>query len=100
MNWAVRGQVLEIVDDRLLVNISGMDDDIREDWIPVLPAMPEWAKVANGPVFMAIVDIDDATELTFEYLRQNPNCLKSFTCKPIPKTLDWLFDDEEIQEKA
>ncbi|MGL5878521.1 MAG: hypothetical protein ACRC2V_12190 [Xenococcaceae cyanobacterium] len=92
MNWTVRGQVLEIVGDRALVHVSGMMDDVRSDWIPVPTAMPQWAKVANGPVFRAIADIDDATELTFEYLRRNPNCLKNFTCRPIPKNLDWLLD--------
>jgi hypothetical protein len=69
-----------------------MRDDFRSDWIPVPPRMPRWAQKANGSVFKAIVDIDDATELTFEYLRQNPNCLKKFTCRPVLKNTDWLFD--------
>lgn len=92
MDWTVRGQVLEIAGDHLLVHLSGMMDDILEDWIAVPTTMPQWAKAANEPVFRASADIDDATELMFEYLRQNPDFLKNFTCRPIPKTTDYLFD--------
>ncbi len=91
-DYTIRGQVLQVADDRVLIHLSGMMDDSRSDWIPVPPAMPQWAKAANGPVFRAIADIDDTRELTFEYLRQNPNCLKKFTCRPVPKNTDWLFD--------
>ena len=91
-NWTVRGQVLQVAGDRVLVHLVGMEEDIREDWILIPPAMPQWAQVANGPVFKAEASIDDDAEFTFDYLRQNPDCLRDFTCKPIPKTLDWLFD--------
>ena len=91
-DWILRGQVLQVLGDCILVHISGMDDDIRSGWIPIPPAMPQWAQTANGPVFKVVVDIDSTKELTFEYLRQNPTCLRDFTCKPISKTLDWLFD--------
>jgi hypothetical protein len=91
-NWTVRGQVLELSDDRILVHLSGLEEDIREDWIPIPPAMPQWAQVANGLVFKAEASVNDEAKFTFEYLRENPNCLRDFTCKPIPKTLDWLFD--------
>ena len=91
--YTIRGQVLQVLGDRILVHLSGLSDDIRSDWIPIPSAMPQWAQAANGPVFKAIANIDDDTrKFTFEYLRQNPDCLKDFTCKPIPKTLDWLFD--------
>jgi hypothetical protein len=100
MDWTARGQVLQVVGDCVLIHLIGMEEDIREDWIPIPPAMPQWARRENAPVFRAKASIDDATEFTFEYLRQNPECLRDFTCKPISKTLDWLFDDEEIQEKA
>ena len=94
LNWTTRGQVLEISGDHItaLIHLSGLDDDIRSAWIPIPLAMPEWAKKANGPVFKAIANIDDATKLTFEYLKLNPGCLVDFSCKPIPKTTDWLFD--------
>ena len=87
--YTIRGQVLQVLGDRILVHLSGLGYDIRSDWIPIPSAMPQWAQTANGPVFKVIANIDDDTrEFTFEYLRQNPDCLKDFTCKPIPKTLD------------
>jgi len=94
-DYTVRGQVLQVSKDRVLIHLSGMMDDVRSDWIPVPSTMPQWAKKENSPVFKAIVNIDEITELTFEYLRQNPNCLKRFSCRPMPKNLDWLFDDSE-----
>lgn len=92
-DWILRGQVLQVLGNRILVHLSGLDDDIRSDWIPIPSAMPQWAQTANGPVFKVVADIDDTRELTFEYLRQNPTCLRDFTCKPIPRTLDWLLDE-------
>lgn len=91
-NWTVRGQVLKVSADRILVHLTGMEEDIREDWIPIPPAMPRWAQAVNGPVFKAEASIHDTAKFTFKYLRENPDCLRNFTCKPIPKTLDWLFD--------
>ena len=49
--YTLRGQVLQVAGDRVLVYLGGMMDDMRSDWIPIPPTMPQWAKTANGPVF-------------------------------------------------
>jgi predicted RNA methylase len=89
--FTVRGQVLEVSQDnsQIRLYLSGLLDDHREDWLPVLPEMPGWA--LDGTVFKAELSQDVET---FEELAQRPWAIRQFRHTPRP----YLTDDELKEE--
>ncbi|MEI6442079.1 MAG: N-6 DNA methylase [Nostocales cyanobacterium ELA583] len=89
--FTVRGQVLEVSQDNSQVHLylSGLLDDNREDWLPILPEMPGWA--LDGTVFKAELSQDVET---FEELAQRPWAIRQFRHTPRP----YLTDDELKEE--
>lgn len=89
--FTVRGQVLEVSEDKSQIRLylSGLLDDHREDWLPILPEMPGWA--LDGTVFQAELSQDVET---FEELAQRPWAIRQFRHTPRP----YLTDDELREE--
>ncbi|WP_027401809.1 N-6 DNA methylase [Aphanizomenon flos-aquae] len=89
--FTVRGQVLEVSQDnsQIRLYLSGLLDDNREDWLPILPEMPGWA--LDGTVFKAELSQDVET---FEELAQRPWAIRQFRHTPRP----YLTDDELKEE--
>lgn len=89
--FTVRGQVLEVSQDNSQIHLylSGLLDDNREDWLPILPEMPGWA--LDGTVFKAELSQDVET---FEELAQRPWAIRQFRHTPRP----YLTDDELREE--
>ncbi|MDB9467386.1 N-6 DNA methylase [Dolichospermum circinale] len=89
--FTVRGQVLEVSKDnsQIRLYLSGLLDDNREDWLPILPEMPGWA--LDGTVFKAELSQDVET---FEELAQRPWAIRQFRHTPRP----YLTDDELREE--
>ncbi|UUO14653.1 N-6 DNA methylase [Dolichospermum heterosporum] len=89
--FTVRGQVLEVSQDNSQIHLylSGLLDDNRENWLPVLPEMPGWA--LDGTVFKAELSQDVET---FEELAQRPWAIRQFRHTPRP----YLTDDELKEE--
>ena len=89
--FTVRGQVLEVSQDNSKIHLylSGLLDDSREDWLPILPEMPGWA--LDGTVFKAELSQDVET---FEELAQRPWAIRQFRHTPRP----YLTDDELREE--
>lgn len=89
--FTVRGQVLEVSQDnsQIRLYLSGLLDDNREDWLPILPEMPGWA--LDGTVFKAELSQDVET---FEELAQRPWAIRQFRHTPRP----YLTDDELREE--
>jgi hypothetical protein len=87
----VRGQVLEVSQDnsQIRLYLSGLLDDHREDWLPILPEIPGWA--LDGTVFKAELSQDVET---FEELTQRPWAIRQFRHTPRP----YLTDDELRKE--
>lgn len=86
----VRGQILKVSEglqsgDRIYLYLSGLLDESKESWLPLLPEMPCWA--LTGAVFKAELS-DDA--LTFEELAKRPWAIRNF--EPSPTV--FLSDDE------
>ena len=89
--FTVRGQVLEVSKDnsQIRLYLSGLLDDNREEWLPILPEMPGWA--LDGTVFKAELSQDVET---FEELAQRPWAIRQFRHTPRP----YLTDDELKEE--
>jgi 16S rRNA G966 N2-methylase RsmD len=89
--FTVRGQVLEVSQDNSKIHLylTGLLDDSREDWLPILPEMPGWA--LDGTVFKAELSQDVET---FEELAQRPWAIRQFRHTPRP----YLTDDELREE--
>ncbi|MFM7408751.1 MAG: N-6 DNA methylase [Cuspidothrix sp.] len=89
--FTVRGQVLEVSEDKnqIRLYLSGLLDDHREDWLPILPEIPGWA--LDGTVFKAELSQDVET---FEELAQRPWAIRNFRHTPRP----YLTDDELREE--
>lgn len=89
--FTVRGQVLEVSEDSSQIHLylSGLLDDNREGWLPILPEMPGWA--LDGTVFKA--ELSEDVE-TFQQLRQRPWAIRQFRHTPRP----YLTDDELREE--
>ena len=89
--FTVRGQVLEVSQDnsQIRLYLSGLLDDHREDWLPILPEIPGWA--LDGTVFKAELSQDVET---FEELTQRPWAIRQFRHTPRP----YLTDDELRKE--
>ncbi|MDD1467347.1 N-6 DNA methylase, partial [Dolichospermum sp. ST_sed5] len=89
--FTVRGQVLEVSKDNSQIHLylSGLLDDNREEWLPILPEMPGWA--LDGTVFKAELSQDVET---FEELAQRPWAIRQFRHTPRP----YLTDDELKEE--
>jgi hypothetical protein len=89
--FTVRGQVLEVSKDNSQIHLylSGLLDDNREEWLPILPEMPGWA--LDGTVFKAELSQDVET---FEELAQRPWAIRQFRHTPRP----YLTDDELREE--
>lgn len=89
--FTVRGQVLEVSEDKSQIRLylSGLLDDHRENWLPILPEMPGWA--LDGTVFKAELSQDVET---FEELAQSPWAIRQFCHTPRP----YLTDDELREE--
>jgi hypothetical protein len=89
--FTVRGQVLTVSKDnsQILLHMSGLLDDKREAWLPLLPEMPSWA--LDGTVFVA--ELSEDVE-TFQEIAQRPWALRRFRHTPRP----YLTDDELREE--
>jgi len=89
--FTVLGQVLEISKDNTQIRLylSGLLDDKREKWLPLLPEMPGWA--LDGTVFEA--ELSEDVE-TFQELSQRPWAIRRFRHTPRP----YLTDDELKEE--
>jgi 16S rRNA G966 N2-methylase RsmD len=89
--FTVRGQVLEVSEDnsQIYLYLSGLLDDNREEWLPILPEMPGWA--LDGTVFQAELSQDVET---FAELAQRPWAIRQFRHTPRP----YLTDDELREE--
>ncbi len=89
--FTVLGQVLEISKDNTQIRLylSGLLDDNREEWLPLLPEMPGWA--LDGTVFEA--ELSEDVE-TFQELAQHPWAIRRFRHTPRP----YLTDDELREE--
>jgi 16S rRNA G966 N2-methylase RsmD len=89
--FTVRGQVLEVSKDnsQIYLYLSGLLDDNRQEWLPILPEMPGWA--LDGTVFKAELSQDVET---FQELAQRPWALRQFRHTPRP----YLTDDELREE--
>jgi N-6 DNA Methylase len=89
--FTVRGQVLEVSEDNSQIHLylSGLLDDNREEWLPILPEMPGWA--LDGTVFQAELSQDVET---FAELAQRPWAIRQFRHTPRP----YLTDDELREE--
>jgi 16S rRNA G966 N2-methylase RsmD len=89
--FTVLGQVLEISKDNTQIRLylSGLLDDNREQWLPLLPEMPGWA--LDGTVFEA--ELSEDVE-TFEELAKRPWAIRRFRHTPRP----YLTDDELREE--
>jgi len=89
--FTVLGQVLEISKDNTQIRLylSGLLDDNREEWLPLLPEMPGWA--LDGTVFEA--ELSEEVE-TFEELAKRPWAIRRFRHTPRP----YLTDDELREE--
>lgn len=89
--FTVRGQVLEVSQDnsQIRLYLSGLLDDHREDWLPILPEIPGWS--LDGTVFKAELSQDVET---FEELTQRPWAIRQFRHTPRP----YLTDDELRKE--
>ncbi|MBD1903755.1 N-6 DNA methylase [Trichocoleus sp. DQ-A3] len=89
--FTVFGQVLEISKDntQIYLYLSGLLDDNREEWLPILPEMPGWA--LDGTVFEA--ELSEDVE-TFEELAKRPWAIRRFRHTPRP----YLTDDELREE--
>jgi 16S rRNA G966 N2-methylase RsmD len=87
----VLGQVLEIAKDNTQIRLylSGLLDDNREEWLPLLPEIPGWA--LDGTVFEAELSEDIET---FQQLAQRPWAIRRFRHTPRP----YLTDDELREE--
>lgn len=89
--FTVRGQVLEVSEDNSQIHLylSGLLDDNREEWLPILPEMPGW--VLDGTVFKAELSQDVET---FAELAKRPWAIRQFRHTPRP----YLTDDELREE--
>lgn len=89
--FTVRGQVLEVSEDNSQIHLylSGLLDDNRADWMPILPEMPGWA--LDGTVFKAELSQDVET---FQELAKRPWAIRQFRHTPRP----YLTDDELREE--
>ena len=89
--FTVRGQVLEVSEDhsQIYLYLSGLLDDNRQEWLPILPEMPGWA--LDGTVFKAELSQDVET---FAELAQRPWAIRQFRHTPRP----YLTDDELREE--
>lgn len=89
--FTVRGQVLEVSEDNSQIHLylSGLLDDNRQEWLPILPEMPGWA--LDGTVFKAELSQDVET---FQELAQRPWAIRQFRHTPRP----YLTDDELREE--
>ena len=89
--FTVLGQVLEISKDNTQIRLylSGLLDDNREAWLPILPEIPGWA--LDGTVFEA--ELSEDVE-TFEELAKRPWAIRRFRHTPRP----YLTDDELREE--
>lgn len=78
---SVIGQILEISKDNTQIRLylSGLLDDNREEWLPILPEMPGWA--LDGTVFEA--ELSEDVE-TFEELSERPWAIRRFRHTPYP----------------
>ena len=78
---SVIGQILEISKDNTQIRLylSGLLDDNREEWLPILPEMPGWA--LDGTVFEA--ELSEDVE-TFEGLAERPWAIRRFRHTPYP----------------
>lgn len=78
---SVIGQILEISKDNTQIRLylSGLLDDNREEWLPILPEMPGWA--LDGTVFEA--ELSEDVE-TFEELAERPWAIRRFRHTPYP----------------
>jgi hypothetical protein len=77
----VIGQILEISKDHTQIRLylSGLLNDNREEWLPILPEMPGWA--LDGTVFEA--ELSEDVE-TFEELAERPWAIRRFRHTPYP----------------
>ena len=77
----VIGQILEISKDHTQIRLylSGLLNDNREEWLPILPEMPGWA--LDGTVFEA--ELSEDVE-TFEELAERPWAIRHFRHTPYP----------------
>jgi len=94
--FTVRGQVLEVSEDNSQIHLylSGLLDDNRQEWLPILPEMPGWA--LDGTVFKAELSQDVET---FAELAQRPWAIRQFSHTPRPYlTDDELREELEIEE--
>lgn len=89
--FTVRGQVLEVSEDHSQIHLylSGLLDDNRQEWLPILPEMPGWA--LDGTVFKAELSQDVET---FAELAKRPWAIRQFRHTPRP----YLTDDELREE--
>ncbi|BBD58012.1 hypothetical protein NIES2109_07810 [Nostoc sp. HK-01] len=89
--FIVRGQILEISEDnsQMRLYLSGLMDDNREEWLPILPEIPGWA--LDGTVFEA--ELSEDVE-TFAELAQRPWAIRRFRHTPRP-----YLTDEELTEE-
>ncbi|BAZ16493.1 hypothetical protein NIES4071_83700 [Calothrix sp. NIES-4071] len=89
--FVVRGQVLEVSKDNSQIHLylSGLMDDNKEEWVPMLPEIPGWA--LDGTVFEAELSEDVAT---FEEIAQRPWAIRHFRHTPRP-----YFTDDELREE-
>nr|WP_322657901.1 N-6 DNA methylase [Dendronalium sp. ChiSLP03b]MDZ8204191.1 N-6 DNA methylase [Dendronalium sp. ChiSLP03b] len=89
--FTVRGQVLEISADnsKIRLYLSGLMDDNREEWLPILPEIPGWA--LDGTVFEA--ELSEDVEI-FAELAQRPWAIRRFRHTPRP----YLTDEELTKE--
>ena len=89
--FTVRGQVLEVSEDNSQIHLylSGLLDDNRQEWLPILPEMPGWA--LDGTVFKAELSQDVET---FQELAKRPWAIRQFRHTPRP----YLTDDELREE--
>ena len=78
---SVIGQILEISKDNTQIRLylSGLLDDNREEWLPILPEMPGWA--LDGTVFEA--ELSEDVE-TFKELAERPWAIRRFRHTPYP----------------
>lgn len=77
----VTGQVrgVSLVRGEVLLWLQGINDDIKESWVPLPPEMPGWA--INGDIFTA--DLSDNIR-TFSELAERPRALRVFRHTPRP----------------
>jgi hypothetical protein len=87
----VIGQVLSLSPEKrqVLLRISGLLDDNKEEWIPLPNELPGWA--LDGTVFRAELSEDIET---FQDLAQRPWALRKFRHTPYP-----YFTNDELKAK-